>query len=102
MHENTQILVIDGVVTVRPHGELDMASAPALRAALETTSTMGVERIVVILSDVSFLDSTGLNALVHGWRIATDAGLTFTLSEPTPPVRRILDITNLDRLLDGT
>jgi anti-sigma B factor antagonist len=100
MHEGIQIQVTGNVVTVRPTGELDLATAPALRAALEEVATLAVERIVVTLVDVSFVDSTGLGALVHGWRVASDKGLVLSLRDPSPSVRRVLGITGIDRLLD--
>jgi anti-sigma B factor antagonist len=100
MHQDIEIQVIGATVMVRLAGELDLSTAPALRAALEAAATLDVERVVVILRDVSFMDSTGLSALVHGWRVASDNGVAFTLREPTAPVRRVLAITDLDRLLD--
>ncbi len=100
MHQDIQIQVIGATVMVRPAGELDLATAPALRTALEAAATPDVEHVVVILRDVSFVDSTGLGALVHGWRLASDNGAAFTLREPTAPVRRVLAITDLDRLLE--
>jgi anti-sigma B factor antagonist len=100
IHEDVQIQVTGTVALVQPTGELDMATAPALRTALEAAANLSVERLVVTLRDVSFLDSTGLGALVHGWRLASEKGVTLTVREPSPTVRRILDITGLDHLLD--
>lgn len=51
-----------GIATV--HGEVDVYSAPRLREALDHLLAGGVAPIVVDLSDVSFVDSTGLGVLV--------------------------------------
>jgi anti-sigma B factor antagonist len=99
-HEHIQIQVSGDVVVVRPAGELDLATAPALRAALEAAATLGLARVMVVLTDVTFLDSTGLGAIVHGWRFAADGGVSLTLSDPSPSVQRVLTITGLDRLLE--
>jgi anti-sigma B factor antagonist len=101
MHEPIEIRHVDGAVTVVPTGELDLVTAPALRTALEEAIALAPDRIVVGLAAVTFLDSTGLGALVDGWRLASDEGIKLTLSEARPPVRRVIIVTGLDDLLDG-
>jgi anti-sigma B factor antagonist len=61
---------------------------------------MGPERILVNLRAVTFIDSTGLSALVHGWRAASQRGVGFSVAEPAPQVRRVMEITNLERLFE--
>lgn len=100
-HDEIAIHLDAGVATVSPTGELDLATAPALRSALERAVSMGPQRIRVSLRAVSFIDSTGLAALVHGWRVASDQGVGFTVAEPAPHVRRVMEITHLERLFDG-
>lgn len=101
MHERIEIRVIDDLVSVAPAGDLDLVSAPALRAALEQAVTLGPPRVVLTLRDVTFLDSTALGAIVHGLRIAADQGRVLTLADAAPPVRRVLTVTGMDTLLDG-
>jgi anti-sigma B factor antagonist len=101
MHERIEIRVIDDVVCVAPSGELDLVTAPALRAALEEAASLGPPRIVLTLRDVTFLDSTALGAIVHGSRMATEQGRVLTLTAPAPSIRRVLTVTGLDHLLDG-
>ena len=52
--------------------------------------------MVVELSDVTFLDSTGIGALVELGRDAEDANAQFVISDPSPRVMRILEMTGLD------
>ena len=101
MHERIEIRTADGVVRVAPSGDVDMVTAPALRVALEEAAARRPARIVVSLRDVTFLDSTGLGAIVHGLRTAADQGVALTLSEASPAIRRVLAVTGLDDLLDG-
>jgi len=99
MHERIEIRSADGVVRVVPFGELDGVTAPALRTALEEAAALRPARIVVTLRDVTFLDSTGLRAIVHGWRTAVDQGVMFALAEASPAIHRVLAVTGLDDLL---
>ena len=101
MHERIEIRVIDDIVCVAPSGDLDLVTAPALRAALEEAVSLGPPRIVLALRDVTFLDSTALGAIVHGSRMATEQGRVLTLTAPAPSIRRVLTVTGLDHLLDG-
>jgi len=92
---------VDGVVTVVARGELDLATSNALRTALESAIGLAGARVVVRLGDVTFMDSTALSALVHGWRLATDKGIVLTVTDPTPAVQRVFKITGLDDLIQG-
>src|SRR4051794_4160020 len=58
------------VLAVR--GEVDLATAGELREALEHAAQSDAEEVWVDLSDVTFLDSTGLTALVIGHRVLSD------------------------------
>src|SRR4051812_10431968 len=101
MHEAIEIGHADGVATVDATGELDLLTAPALREALEEAVALAPERIVVGMATVTFLDSTGLGALVHGWRLASQEGITLTVRGASPSVRRVITVTGLGDLLDG-
>jgi anti-anti-sigma factor len=77
-------------------GELDLASAPAL---LETLNRlMGEETllpIVLDLSGVGFMDSSGLRALIEADRVRREAGRSMALLSPSAPVVRVLELVNL-------
>jgi anti-anti-sigma factor len=72
-----------------------MATAPQLAAALGAVSNRAT-RVVVDLSAVSFLDSSGLNALVHVRRELAGRQVSFrTVSPKDQVVRRVFEITQL-------
>jgi anti-sigma B factor antagonist len=76
-------------------GELDLADAPALREALRRAVERAPKRLVVDLTEVTFVDSTVLGALVEARsKLGGDA---FALAAPGLGVRRALEISGLDR-----
>jgi anti-sigma B factor antagonist len=84
------------VVTVE-EARLDAAAAPAFKAALHDNVVGQPRYVVVDLSAVEFLDSTGLGTLVSLMKMMGGHG-TLALAGPQPPVRRLLQITQLDRV----
>jgi anti-anti-sigma factor len=76
-------------------GEVDMTTAPELSQALEAAPE-GTTWVVIDLSEVSFLDSSGLNALVQAQRILAERGYALRVVVPAEgAIRRVLEITHL-------
>ncbi len=88
-----------GKAVLRCSGRLNMSAAAGLRAAVDETVRDGVSRIVVDLSDTSFVDSSGLGALVGGLKTARQAGGDLRIAGAPEQVRTVLALTNLDRVL---
>ena len=86
------------MVLVRLSGRLDAVASPDVLACLKDAVAEGRSRIVVDLSEVSFIDSTGLGTLVSGLKTARKAGGDLRLVAPTPQARRLLRLTTLDRV----
>lgn len=80
-------------------GELDIASAPALREQLLGLLRPGSSQLVVDLSKVSFCDASGLAVLVGTGRRARLLGGFLRLSAVSPQVAQALRITGLERSL---
>jgi anti-sigma B factor antagonist len=84
------------------HGDLDLQSAPALSEQLEELAAEQAVLVIVNLENVSFLDSSGLRALVHGARSLEDAGGRLLVQGASGAVARVLELTDLlRRLSDG-
>jgi anti-anti-sigma factor len=83
-------------------GELDAAAhartSGVLSAALQDAVERDVPCVEVDLSAVSFIDSTGMSALVATRRAALSAGRRFLVREASAPVRRLFSITKLDEV----
>jgi anti-anti-sigma factor len=77
-------------------GEVDCVTAPRLKARLWwVLAEFDPRELVVDLSGVSFLDSTGRGALLHGWRLAQRHNCRFTAADPQPRVLAMLRIAGV-------
>src|SRR5713101_6626057 len=89
-----------GYVIAVLSGELDIASAPALREQLLGLLRPAATRLVIDLSAVSYADASGLAVLVATGRRAGLLGGFLHLAAPAPAVAKDLRITGLHRRLD--
>jgi len=72
-------------------GELDMATADDLSQLLRAATANG-EPVVLDLSAVTFMDSSGLRALLEGAELSRGSG-SLVIARPSAQVRRLLDIS---------
>jgi anti-sigma B factor antagonist len=84
----------DGV-SVRLSGELDMLAAPQLSDTLSELLDAGHKHIVVDLTDLVFVDSSGLSALLGAHQDAQTRGATLVLQSPNERIVRLVNITGL-------
>ena len=84
-----------GQYEVRLRGELDMSTAPQLREQLQRLPDDEAPRVTVDLSDLAFVDSTGLSVLITGLKHLRAHGGDMSLRAPNPGTRRVLEITGL-------
>jgi anti-anti-sigma factor len=92
----------DGATTIlRLAGELDLASADLLRERVRTLLGYGtvLEKLVLDLAGLEFLDVTGLGALLETRRKLAATGIPLTLRRPRPMVVRMLTLLNLEEAL---
>jgi anti-sigma B factor antagonist len=84
----------------RPVGELDAYSVAQFREAL--TSLTNSARLLIDLSDVPFMDSAGLGALIGGIRKVRDAEGDVAVACSRPTLTRLLHTTGFDRIVPVT
>ena len=84
------------VAVVSALGEVDVFSAPGLDSELDALIAAGSSRLVVDLSEVAFLDSTGLGVLVKALKHAREADGWLHLVVTSDRIRKIFEITGLD------
>ena len=91
-------VVVSGTETsyeLRLLGELDMSTAAQLRDELLRLTSGGARHVTVDMSDLMFIDSTGLSVLITGLKRLRQDGGDMALRSPTPGTRRVLEITGL-------
>jgi anti-sigma B factor antagonist len=86
-------------VVITVSGELDLASCPMLEQELDRALMADVALVVVDLSGLDFIDSTGIGLLVRAHKQAQDSGHELGLVQGGGQVQRLLSLTGLsDRL----
>jgi anti-anti-sigma factor len=91
---------VDSSAVIRLAGELDALAAPAVQRAMDRAVSMPVESVVLDLSGLIFIDSTGVGVIVVAYREAVGRGMRFRLGDATTPaVARVLHATGLDDAL---
>ena len=76
-------------------GELDMNAAPDLRAAIEAAIDAGATRVVVDLSEVTFIDSTAIGVLLAARERLRRSGGSLDVVCVEPNVLRVLEIVGM-------
>jgi anti-sigma B factor antagonist len=82
-------------VLVRPVGDVDIATAEQLERPVVELMERGFSHVVVDLRGVTFLDSTGVHALVQCRERAEERGARMSIIPGGMATRRVLDITGL-------
>ena len=85
-----------GVTVVRVSGDIDLATAPRLRAALLDTDRQGRHRLQVDLRSVDFVDSTAIGVLIGALRRARMAGGDLVVSGLGPRPAQLFGLLGLD------
>ncbi len=75
-------------------------NAPQLKTELIMLNTEGIRNVILDLSDVAHIDSSGLSAILIGNRICKEASGTFILTGLNDQVRRLIEISQLEPVLN--
>jgi len=87
-----------GTVTLHLAGELDVASAPALRDEVVRLISEGRTALVFDCSELSFVDSTGLGVLIGARARCLAANGGVALTGVKPALQRLLAVTGIESL----
>jgi anti-sigma B factor antagonist len=86
-----------GAVVVSFSGEVDLEHSPQAREIL-LDQVGRKRRVLVDLSAVDYIDSSGIASLVEAFQKAKKAGTGFALAAPNPSALRVLELARLDRV----
>ena len=90
----------DSAAVIELVGDVDLYNAPQLQEAIRELLASGQHRILVDLSRVEHIDSSGLGTLVGGLRRTREQDGDLTITDASPRVRKALSVTGLHRVFD--
>ncbi len=93
---NVSVTSNSGTHEVALSGELDIATADQLTEQLAGLKPVSGERVVIDLSAVSFMDSTGLRILIAANRDAAVGAYSLVIVTGDSPAKRVLELTRMD------
>jgi anti-sigma B factor antagonist len=94
-----EVSITDDAARVRLVGELDLASAAVVDARLDELVNEGARQLILDLSGLSFIDSSGLRLLFTWLRNTREAGVAFSLVRGGSSVQRVFSIAGVENLL---
>ena len=80
-------------------GEIDISNAQHLKKELESAYALNKADIIANISELSYIDSTGLGAIISVYGKMKNGGHRIVLVEPKENVKKLLNITSLDKVL---
>jgi anti-sigma B factor antagonist len=80
-------------------GEIDIATAPRLRNAVDAALASGAAEIAIDLAATTFMDSAGVHVLVDATRRAAELGRSLTIASPSAAVLRVIELAGVAELL---
>jgi anti-anti-sigma factor len=89
-----------GSARIALSGQFDIASSDDASRALQALLRRGLELVVIDLSGLDFMDSTGIKFLVEGRDTARDLGVRLSLVQGGDLVRRVLTVAGVTALFD--
>ncbi len=89
----------DGWAVVGVTGELDVSTAPRLRGRIVDIATDGATHVVLDLTAVEFIDSTGLGVIVGSLKRLRGLGGDLRLAGADRGVQRVFEMTGLDKVM---
>lgn len=89
-----------GILVASLHGEVDVTNAEELFGQIAAEATNEVDRLVLDLSDLAFLDSSGVRAVIGlVRRVQARGALAMAVVPEGAPVERIFEITRMEELV---
>jgi anti-sigma B factor antagonist len=85
----------DGIDVLSVEGEVDIATAPRLLSALNDAVAEAVRSVIIDLSSVGFMDSTGLALLINAHRRLALRHKGFAVVCPAGPLHRVFELTGM-------
>lgn len=89
-----------GVTTLKLIGELDIAGTETFTAGVDEALGGKPQKLCIDVSELSFIDSSGIHALVRGVKEAQEQGIAFGVQGAQGEVRRLFEISGVDEFFE--
>lgn len=90
----------EGGTVIHAKGDVDLYSSPELRAGVLKAAGNAGAALGIDLSQVTYMDSSGVATLVEGLKASGDKGKKFFLVAPSASVLRVLSLARLDTIFE--
>lgn len=87
-------------IVVTAHGEIDIATAAEVSGRLREVMEAGFQRVVLDLREVSFIDSSGLRAVIEARAASQETEVEFALVPGPEAVQRLFEVTGTKAILN--
>ena len=95
VYDNTEECIWE----IKPRGEIDISNAHILKTRLETALAGKKQSITIDLSELSYIDSTGLGVIIGTYSSIKEDGLKVIVINPKNSVKKLIAISGLDKIL---
>ncbi|MCA9272621.1 MAG: STAS domain-containing protein [Phycisphaerales bacterium] len=92
----------DGTTILKPDGDIDLSRSPTLRTDIRRAFDDKPKRLVIDLSGVSYMDSSGVATLVEAMQLSRKSNAKLVLCSLTDRVHSIFEIARLDQFFTIT
>lgn len=101
MERLTEINLVNYTLNVKIRGDIDHHSAKRVRERIDEAILSERPRFVVLdLSNVDFMDSSGLGLVLGRYTKALDIGAKLIIYKPTRRIKRILEMAGIERIIE--
>ena len=90
---------VSGIPVLKVTGEIDIYTAPMFKQAVVNMVTEGSKNVIIDLSGVTFMDSSGFGTLLGATRRLRPSGGGLHLAAPNSTIQRMLRLTRLDSIM---
>ena len=99
--ENIECRLKDGILRVKLRGDIDHHSAKIIRNKIDSELFITrPEELYLDLSEIEFMDSSGLGLILGRYQTATEMGVGFSLYDPSPSVLKIVKLSGCEKIIN--
>lgn len=90
----------EGCSVIEVEGEIDIYSSNQLKTTILEEIESGAKRVAVVLSNVDYMDSTGLGLLIGAYKSLREKRGSLVVVSPSPRIVRIFEVTGMNKIFD--